>query len=140
MWDLLQDQSLVPLSALIGLCSSLISSFLNYGITFWGLTHNSYLNCLFLLQKKILRSISFQPFSAPSAPIFLSLRILKVEDLLHFNILTFVYKSISKLSPTYSTSNSSVHRFGTRQATRGDLNPLKLWNALPLFIRVASSV
>ena len=116
---------------------------------------------LFLLQKKILRCINFQPFSAPSTPIFLSLKILKVEDLLHLNILTFVYKSIKKLSPScfhnYFTPNSSVHRFGTRQATRGDLFKSfknttvyglqtiqvfgsKLWNALPLFIRVASCV
>ena len=53
--------------------------------------------------------------------------------------------------------NSSVHRIGTRQATRGDLFKSiknttlyglqtiqyfgsKLWNTLPLFIRVASSI
>ena len=151
----------VPLSTLICLYNSLFSSFLNYGITTWGLTYQSYLNPLFLLQKKILRCINFQPLSAPSALIFLSLKILKVEDLLHLNILTFVYKSINKLSPScfhnYFTPNSSVHRFGTRQATRGDLFKSfknttvyglqtiqvfgsKLWNTLPLFIRVASSV
>ena len=151
----------VPLSTLICLYNSLFSSFLNYGITSWGLTYQSYLSPLFLLQKKILRCINFQPFSAPSTPIFLSLKILKVEDLLHLNILTFVYKSIKKLSPScfhnYFTPDSSVHRFGTRQATRGDLFKSfknttvyglqtiqvfgsKLWNTLPLFIRVASSV
>ena len=63
---------------------------------------------------------------------------------------------MNKLSPTcfhnYFTPNSSVHRFGTRQATRGDLFKSfkntavyglqtiqyfgsKLWNTLPLFIR-----
>ena len=82
---------------------------------------------------------------------------MKLEDILHLNILTFVFKAINKLSPiyfhNYCTHSSSVHRFGTRQATRGDLfNTLKnttlygektiqhfgsnLWNTLPIFIRV----
>ena len=80
---------------------------------------------------------------------------------MHSNILTFVYKAINKLSPScfhnYFTPNSSVHRIETHQATRGDLfkslkTPFsvvfkqsstfgaKLWNTLPVFIRVASSV
>ena len=82
-------------------------------------------------------------------------------DILHLNILIFVYKSVNKLAPScfhdYFQLNSSVHRIGTRQATRGDLFKSiknttlyglqtiqyfgsKLWNTLPLFIRVASSI
>ena len=82
---------------------------------------------------------------------------MKLDDIFHLNILTFVVKAINKLSPiyfhNYFTPSSSVHRFETRQATRGDLfNTLKntilyghktvqyfgskLWNTLPIFIRV----
>ena len=50
------------------------SIFCNYGSTFWGLTYHSYLNPLLLLQKKILRPITFQPFSDPLSPIFFSLK------------------------------------------------------------------
>ena len=81
--------------------------------------------------------------------------------MLHLNISTFAYKAIHKLSSVcfhnYFTTNSSVHRIGNRQSTRGDLFlPLKkttlyglqtiqyfgskLWNTLPLFIRVAGSI
>ena len=151
----------IPLPSLISRQNSLFSSFLCYGITALGLTYATYLNPLLLVQKKILRCISFQQFSAPSAPIFHSLKLLKLEDIIHSNILTFVYKAIHKLSPScfhnYFTPNSSVHRIETRQATRGDLFKSlknttlyglqtikyfgsKLWNTLPLFIRVASSV
>ena len=151
----------VPLPTLISLYNSLFLPFLNYGISAWGMTYESYLDPLFKLQKKILRCIKFEPFSSSSTPIFQSLKFLKVEDILHLNILTFVYKSINKLSPScfhdYFQPNSSVHRIGTRQATRGDLFKSfknttlyglqsiqffgsKLWNTLPLFIRVASSV
>ena len=151
----------IPLPTLVCLYNSLFSSFLNYGISVWGLTFDTYLDPLFLLQNKILRCIKFQPFTAPSAPLLHSLKILKLEDMIHFNILTFVFKAINKLSPkyfhNYFTSNSSAHGFGTRQATRGDrflslkwttLYGLKtvqyfgskLWNTLPLFIRVAGSI
>ncbi|MCP4484330.1 MAG: reverse transcriptase family protein [Flavobacteriaceae bacterium] len=150
----------IPLQPLISLYHSLFSSFLSYGITAWGLTYGTYLKPLFLLQKKILRCISFQNFIAPSAPIFHSLKILKLEDMIHSNVLNFAYKAMNKLSPTcfhnFFTPNSSVHRFGTRQVTRGDLFKSlknttlyglktiqyfgsKLWNTLPLFIRVSGS-
>ena len=151
----------IPLSTLVCLYNSLFSSFLNYGIIVWGLTFDTYLNPLFLLQKKIIRCIKFQPSTAPSAPLFNSLKLVKLEDILHLNVLTFVYKAINKHLPVYFynyfTPNSSVHRFGTRQANRGDLFislkrttlyglktvqyfGSKLWNTLPLYIRVAGSI
>ena len=151
----------IPLSTLICLYNSLFSSFLNYGITVWGLTYDTYLTPLFLLQKKILRCIKFQPFSAPSLPMFKSLKVLKLEDTLHLNILTFVFKAINRLSPScfhnYFQPNSNIHKIGTRQLTRGDLYKTvkntttyglksvqffgsKLWNTLPLFICVAGTV
>ena len=150
-----------PLPTLISLYNSLFLSFLNYGISAWGMTYESYLNPLLNLQKKVLRSIKFEPFFSPSTPIFHSLKALKIMDILHLNILIFVYKSVNKLAPScfhdYFQLNSSVHRIGTRQATRGDLFKSiknttlyglqtiqyfgsKLWNTLPLFIRVASSI
>ena len=115
----------VPLQTLICLYNSLFSSFLNYGIIVWGLTYDSYLNQLSLLQKKILRCIKFKPFTAQSAPLFHSLKIIKIQDMLHLNISTFAYKAIHKLSPVcfhnYFTPDSSVHRIGTRQSTRGEV-------------------
>ena len=150
-----------PLQTLISLYNLLFSSFLLYGLIVWGLTFVSYLNPLFTLQKKVLHCINFEPFSVPSSSIFQTLKILKLEDALHINILTFVYKAITKLSPStfhnYFRPNITVHKIGTRQATRGDLCKSrkntamyglqtiqyfgsKFWNTFPLFIRVANSV
>ena len=150
----------LPLATLICLYNSLFSSFLNYGIIVWGLTFESYLTPLYLLQKKILRCINFQSPTAPSTPLLHSLKILKLEDVFHLNLLIFVYKAINKISPIffhdYFIPDSSVHRIGTRQASRGDLFIFlkrttlyglktiqyfgsKLWNTLPIFIRVAGS-
>ena len=114
-----------PLSTLISLYNSLFLSFLHDGISAWGMTSESYLKPLLNLQKKVLRSSKFEPFFSPSTPIFKSLKALKIMDILHLNILTFVYKSVNRLSPSffhdYFQLNSSVHRIGTHQATRGDL-------------------
>ena len=151
----------IPLQPLVSLYNSLFSSFLCYGITAWSLTYDTYLNQLYLLQKKIVRCISFSHFAAPSTPIFHSLKILKLEDIIHSTILPFVYKALNKISPTcfhnYFTPNSSVHRFGTCQVIRGDLFKSfkntnlyglksikyfgsKLWNTLPLFIHFSVSI
>ena len=148
------------LPTLASLYNSLFLSFLSYGILVWGSTFESYLNPLLNLQKKVLRSIKFQPFSSPSTQIFQSLKVLKVLDILYLKILTFVYKSANKLSRfcfhDYFTLTSSVHRTGTRQATRCEIFMstinttlyglktiqhfgVKLWNTIPLYILVASS-
>ena len=47
-----------------------------------------------LVQKKVIRYIKFEPFSAPSAPIFQSLKILRLDDTLHLNILTLFIKKL----------------------------------------------
>ena len=90
-----------------------------------GLTFEHYLTPHYLLQKKILTCLHFQLPTASSTPSFHSIKILKLEDVSHFNLLVFVYRAMNKISPIYFhdyfTPDSSVHRFGTRQATRGDL-------------------
>ena len=75
-----------PLPTLVSLYNSLFLSFLYYGISAWGMTYESYLNPLFILQKKILRCIKFEPFFSPSTPIFQSLKTLKIVDVLHLNV------------------------------------------------------
>ena len=49
--------------------------------------------------RKIVHRIKFEPFPSSSTPIFQSLKTLKIVDILHLNILTFVYTSLNKLSP-----------------------------------------
>ncbi len=66
----------IPLQPLISLYNSLFSSFLCHGITAWGLTYDTYLKPLYLLQKKILRCINFSHFAAASSPIFHSQKFL----------------------------------------------------------------
>ena len=64
-------------------------------------------------------------FLASSALIFQSLKILKLEDVLHLNAMRFLCKAINKLSPShfhnYFHPNATVHKIGTQHLTRGDL-------------------
>ena len=93
---------------------------------FWGLTYDTHTTPVFLLQKKVFRAISFEHFTSPSTPLFRNLKILKLQDLFHLKLLTFVYKCVNKISPTYFHSFfdlvESVHQYGTRQATRNDIS------------------
>ena len=60
---------------------------LQYGILVWGLTYETHINPVFLLQKRVVRAISFEHFTAPSMPIFSDLKILKLHDLFQLKCL-----------------------------------------------------
>ena len=116
---------LLPTNVLVSLYYSLFASFLQYGIVVWGLTYDTYIKPIFILQKKVVRAITFNNFSAPSAPIFLTLRLLKLQDLFDMKLLTFVYEAVNKSSPScfheFFDVLSQVHQHDTRQARKGDI-------------------
>ena len=90
----------LPIYVLICLYNSLFSPFLQYVILVWGLTYKSYINPVFLLQKRVIRAIAFESSTSHSPPIFSGLKILKLCDLFQLKLLTFVYESICKISPS----------------------------------------
>ena len=135
-------------------------SFLSYGIIVWGQTFSSLIEPIFILQKRAVRAISHRPRFSNTAPIFRELKLLRISEIFHFKLLTFVYDSVNKTSPpcfhNFFHINSSIHHHFTRQADRGDLfqshwntmiygrNSIKhlgprMWNDLPSTIRQAST-
>ena len=86
---------------LLSVCTTHFLNLFSIMVFPFGVSFDTYRDPLFLLQKKILTCIRFQPFTAPSASLFHSLKILKLEGMLHLNTLTFVFKAINKLSPNY---------------------------------------
>ena len=134
--------------------------FLQYGLIVWGQTYESYIDPIFKLQKKAVRAISFQPRLSHTLPIFKDLKLLTLSEIFELRLLTFVYDSVNKTSPScfhnFFLLSSSVHQYSTRQASQGDLflfrkNSLryglrsiqylgtKLWNSLPMELRNAPS-
>ena len=116
---------LVPTSVLISLYNSLFSSFLQYGVIVWGLTHEVQTKPIYLLQKKVVRAIAFKSSLSQSTPIFSDLKILKLNDLFELKLFTFVYESVNMVSPVlyhnFFATLTSVHHYNTRQASKGDI-------------------
>ena len=130
------------------------------GILVWGLTYETYINPVFLLQKRVVRAMSFENFTSPSTPIFLNLKILKLHDLFQLKLLTFVYDCVNKIAPSYFhpffALVETVHQYGTRQASKNDIfltqkNTVqyglrsvrffgaKCWNNIPMVIKSSPS-
>ena len=83
------------------LCHGIFYPFLTYGIHVWGLTFNSYLEPIYILQKKVLKSITFSDMMAPSMPLFHDLQLLNPNDLHNLHISLFVYECVNWLYPAY---------------------------------------
>ena len=66
-----------------------------------------------------------QSFRSPSTSIFSDLKILKLYDLFELKLLTFVYESVNKISPSFFhnffETLTTVHHYNTRQASSGDI-------------------
>ena len=105
----------VNVDILIMLYYSLIYPFLSYGIQVWGLTFPTYLKPGTTLQKRFVRIMTFSDPISHSEPLLKSLRLLKFSDMIHLEILSFVYQWCRKLSLScfvnYFNPVSSIHSY-----------------------------
>ena len=81
----------VPFEILKLLYCSLFHAFLSYGIAVWGFTYKLYFQKLFVLQKKIIKVMTFDKQTAHSTPIFANIQLLKIDEIRQLQLLTFVY-------------------------------------------------
>ena len=72
---------------------AIIYPHLTYCIITWGGACSSTLLSLFSLQKKIVRIITYSDYTAHSAPIFHSLRILPLEFIYNYSLGLTFYKN-----------------------------------------------
>ena len=136
----------LPLEILKTLYNSLIKPHFTYGILAWG----SNTSRMFQMQKKCVRLISNSKYNAHTNPLFLSLNLLKLEDIYKINILKCYFQYCHNLLPFYLQNlnfrqRSDVHQHSTRnknflyvEKTLLKLsdkslrhNPVKLINATP---------
>ena len=82
----------VHLDILISLYYSFIYPFLKYGLVVWGNTYPTNINPLFILQKRAVRTMTFCKLDEHSSPLFKQTNILKLSDLIKFQISIFMYK------------------------------------------------
>ena len=106
----------IPIQSKLHIYSSLILSYLNYGILVWGYECDRIMK----LQKKAVRIISLSKYNAHTEPIFKHLKLLKVMDILKLQELTIYYKYKHRILPSYLLNlpfspNIDIHDYNTRQ-------------------------
>ena len=65
--------------ALLMLCHAYMYPYMTYCIEVWGCASQTQLNCLFLLQKKTIKILSFSHYLAHTNPLFLSIEVLPLR-------------------------------------------------------------
>ena len=125
---------------------SLALSYLNYCTSIWSACNKTLLESLFVTQKKIIRVIMKKRRIEPSSPLFKRLNVLKLQDIIHLNNASFVYKSINNIIPNVITFESRalgpynlrrvealVVPFSRSKQSNNSIriNGAKLWNDLP---------
>ena len=81
----------LPQSVLFILYSTLILPYINYGVLAWGKSLKTQLDKLFLVQKRVIRTICDADFRAHTNPLFHRHRILKVEDIYYMQLGSLMY-------------------------------------------------
>ena len=105
-------------SALTNLYHTFIYPYLIYCVEVWGSAKYVHLSPILLLQKKIIRLITFSERLAHTEPLFLQLNILPIDKLIQDRIGLFMYKMYNGLHPPTINNmyimNSDVHKHNTR--------------------------
>ena len=83
-----------PLTVIHKLYYSLVYPHLNYCTLAWGCAKQTYLNPLFILQKRICRIITNSTYYAHSAPLFKQLKLLKINNLYQLHCQIYMYNSL----------------------------------------------
>ena len=105
---------------------SIFNSHMSFGLSVWGQCINEYSDKVKILQKKIVRAISFADFEAPSKPLMKDLRILSFEDLYKTQIASLMWDFDhgclpSSLSSLFTRRTEVVHSRNLRNISEGRL-------------------
>ena len=100
----------ISLESVLSFYYAFVHSRISYGIIFWGTQFNT-MNRIFILQKRIIRSICKESYLEHCVPLFRKLKIMTVYSSYLFSLVCFVYKN-----PDYFRCNVSVgdHSMATR--------------------------
>ena len=106
---LYQLKDFVTINILRNLYYAHVHPHLIYCLPIWGSTYPTHLQPLFILQKKIIRIITLSNFNEHTEPLFKSTNILKLYDLIKYEIAGYMYRN--KNSPHF---NRLTHAYNTR--------------------------
>ena len=81
------------------LYDSLFVPYLSYCSEIWGNTYNTNINCVYVLQKKVLRLVCNVDYQYHSNVLFNELRMLKLFDIIELKTAMIMYKANKKCYP-----------------------------------------
>ena len=133
------------------LYNALFVPYINYYCTLiWASTYASYLELLYLLQKKAISIITFSPPHRPSKPLFSKNNLLSLHSIFKFHVACFVFSHFNNILPTPVSSNLRFnHEYHNYYLTRSCFNLHKtsrkyqfaitwqapvIWNDIPLTV------
>ena len=132
--------------------------FLKYCNVAWSSTYCSNLNCIYLLQKRLVWLITKAHYLANTAPLFSLLKVLDIFSINSFSAATFLYSYHHNLLPSsfhdLFLSSNQVHQYETRLASqyrphfcRTNIKQFsilyrgpKIWNSLPVSLISSPSI
>ena len=107
------------MSALKTIYYTLVYPYLTYGIILW--EYITYLTKLFIIQKKIVRSILKRNYREHSHPLFTCLKLVKLNDVYELEIGKYMYNYVHRSLPHYLsdilTFTHDIHIHETRQSS-----------------------
>ena len=143
--------------SLVSVYYSLIYPYLYYGCPLWGNNYESPLSKVVKLQNKAVRIINDVQLMEPITPHYVTLRLLKLPDIVKLNtcLLFYDYLNNDKIPSFSLTACSEQHTYYTRSALSDQLviEPFRtnfrrfcpsisgkyFWNNIPFSIRQKSS-
>ena len=130
-----------------------IYPYLIYCIEVWGNAPKCHLNPILLLQKKIIRIITYSHYLAHTESIFQELQILPIHKIFISRIGVFMYKHVHGQLPSVMdklyVKTSTIHNHNTRNANKFRISTgtetfshisARIWNALDLKINIHVSI
>ena len=138
---------------LLNLYYAFAYSYLIYCNMNWASNYPTLLEKISILQKRIMRLISFSGYRAPSLPVFRKLKVLNIQQICSFQTGIFMYKYCAGMLPSVFNDififNREVHSHYTRQSNffhyfAFNLNVAKfsirsvgpkLWNTIPTYLK-----
>ena len=140
-------------SLLLNLYYAFAYPYLIYCNMNWASNYPTVLDKLNILQKRLIRLITFSEFRAHTLPLFIELKILNVQQICSFQTGNFMYRYCKGMLPSLFNDifllNEAVHSHYTRQSNLFHYFPLnsnvakfsikyngpKIWNNIPTCLK-----
>ena len=121
---------------LLVLYYSLVCPYMDFGITLWGSSHISYVNKIFIMQKKAIRIISGAKYNEHTNEYNEHLKLIKLHDLYRIQVAKYMFSLQKGTLPTplikRITYNTDIHHRNTKNVHKGLISRAGMVSICPL--------